>query len=421
VAILFGLALLPFLLLMGGAIDYKMISLRRFALSQAADGGLLTGMQVARTELKQGVANWNADAVGLSQIRFADNAAKVPGASAASATTNIALSGSMLTGTINWAVSTPTVFLQMLGIQNITLTGSASAAVSVAQYTDIHFMVDVSGSMGIGADANDQQVLKNAIGCQIACHYSDVYGTQDNLAAARASGAKLRIDVVKSALSAALSKIPTDGTTRVAIYTFSNSLKTLFPLSSDIAGAITAVKALDITGDSEQGGTNTSYALSQLGSLLSTAGDGLTAGNPRGIVMLATDGVQDDEILLYANGVSPPMNWSNDGNFEVDSVSMRDNFGVTFESINASSCSPIKSKGYTMFTLETKYVSPTDVDWSYVERQNYIQNTLAPLITSNLSSCATSPTNYFQANSSGQIAAAISNMFAATISLRLTK
>ena len=115
------------------------------------------------------------------------------------------------------------------------------------------------------------------------------------------------------------------------------------------------------------------------------------------------------------------MDWGTDANFVYDPISMKDGFGVTFEAISASGCSAIKAKGYTMMTLETKYITPANVDWAYVQRLNYIQNTLAPIITSNLSSCASQPWNYYQASSSDEIASAVANMFAATTSLRLTQ
>ncbi|QGM47647.1 VWA domain-containing protein [Methylocystis heyeri] len=410
VAILFALAFLPLLLMTAGAIDYAQATKRRSVLQAAADSAVLAGVQRARTDINGGVSQWNSDGVVAAQNIFFADARSVPGASASPPTIGITLNGGLITGALSFSVKAPTSMLGMIGLPTITLGGAASATLSVKQYTDVHIVIDVSDSMGIGATVADQQTLFNAIGCQLACHYLN-----STLPAARASGATLRIDVVKTALAASLASIPQDGTTRVAIYTFSNSLKNIFPLSSVLSGAIAAVNQLDITGDPFGGGTDSTYALGQLNAQLSQTGNGLTSSAPRGVVMLATDGVQDDEWL------DGSFNWGNDSNFVLDPVHLTDGYGVTFEAFNASACSAIKSKGYTLMTLQTTYVIPNNVDPSYNTRLNYIKNTLSPLVATNLSNCASTPGNYFQANLPNEISAAVSNMFGSMISLRLTK
>jgi Flp pilus assembly protein TadG len=410
VAVLFAVAFVPLLLMTAGAIDYAQATKRRSLLQAAADSAVLAGVQRARADINGGVSQWNSDGVAAAQNIFFADAKSVPGASVSPPTIGIALNGGLITGTLSFSVKAPTSMLGMIGLPTITLGGAATATLSVKQYTDVHIVIDVSDSMGIGATVADQQTLFHAIGCQLACHYQS-----NTLPAARASGATLRIDVVKTAIAASLASIPQDGTTRVALYTFSNSLKNIFPLSSVISGAITAVKQLDITGDPFDGGTDSTYALDQLNPQLSQTGNGLTSSAPRGVVMLATDGVQDDEWL------DGSFNWGNDSNFVLDPVHLTDGYGVTFESFNASACSAIKSKGYTLMTLQTTYVVPNNVDPSYNTRLNYIKNTLSPLIASNLSNCASTPGNYFQANLPNEISSAVSNMFASMISLRLTK
>ena len=309
--------------------------------------------------------------------------------------------------------------LSAFGIKTQPYTGLAKAALGPELYTDIHIVVDVSGSMGIGATAADQQILQTVTGCAIACHYDNNTGQRNTLAQARASGAKMRIDVVRDALAAALKTIPNTGTTRVAIYGLSSSLMTLLPLTSDIAAATAAAAAVDLTDQYRQGGTNITYTLNQLAAKLSSTGNGLTPLSATGIVMLATDGVQDSSILY-----TPDSN----GLFHYSS-SPADNpnyvlFSPTYSQLgiqgtDPSACSPIKAKGYTMMTLETVYLTPAGASGD--GRYQFISGTLAPNITSNLQSCASSKSMAFSATSSSEIAQAVAAMFHVSKALSLTK
>jgi Flp pilus assembly protein TadG len=420
VAIIFGFAFVPLLLATAGGVDYERAVAARAAIAQAADNGVLMALHQSQQQISVGNANWNSGAQQAAINSFVTNAQTIRGASVGSPTVSISQVGQQLTGQLTYMAQVPTSLLKVIGLPQIGISGTATASMTLSQYTDIHIVMDVSGSMGIGATATDQQTLMSAIGCTLACHYSDVYGSQDTLAGARASGATLRIDVVRSAVSTALSAIPSNGNTRVALYTFSNSLKTIFPLSSNISAAIAAANTIDLTSDVSQGGTNVSYPLTQLNSLLAAAGNGLSLTQPSGIVMLVTDGVEDSALGQYANGTSLPVNWVMDPNFLSYPPQTVSSAFQTIQGMNPSSCTPIKSKGYTMMTLDVQYLTPSIQPDASESRYQYIGNTLAPSIASNMASCASMPSSSFIATSSSQINQSVRNMFVAATSLRLT-
>ena len=72
-------------------------------------------------------------------------------------------------------------------------------------------------------------------------------------------------------------------------------------------------------------------------------------------------------------------------------------FGLYFEAFDPTQCTPIKNLGYTLMTLNVKYLIPADNSQGGSAAQqavfDYVQNYLASSIQSNLSSCATS-SNY---------------------------
>lgn len=396
---------------------------QRSYIENAADQAVLAALRAAREQIKAGKDNWTDAAQQTGRNFFAANAREVSSASAQSAQIQISLNQGKLNGTIKYSVAVPTNFMKLAGLSKITLGGAASATISVAQFTDLHVLVDVSPSMGIGATAADQQIMIGSVGCTFSCHYTTNTGTNENFPAVKASGAKTRVDIAREAIIAALGKVPKDGMTRVALYTFSNSVKTIFPLSADISAAITAASNLELTNEVFQGGTNISHSLTQFGGMLNAAGSGLTSGSRRGIVVLATDAVQNSDILHFdhVSGTTQVMKDVFDPNFVFFPPTYDSTSFEKIQSMDAQACAAIKSKNYTMMTLETKYVVPTSGPDAGQPRYQFISNTLGPLAESNMKSCASTPGEYYLTNTATEIAAAIEKIFAGAIALKLTK
>lgn len=423
--LLFALALMPVMLMLGAAVDYSRSTVARSALNSAADAAALTAVRQAAQAYAAGQSSWQTIGVQAGQSMFTANAATVTGVSVSTPSINISQSGAALTATLTYTGQVPTHFMSLAHVNSVTVGATVSASytlpyyTALPTYTDIHIVIDVSQSMGIGATAADQQTMYNAIGCTLACHYTDIYGDVDNLAAARKSGATLRIDAVKSAIVSALTQAstaaPNSTQVRVAVYTMSNSLTTVHSLSTGISAAINAINGIDLSNTVNQGGTNISYSLQQLNSLLATPGNGKSAGSPQGVVMLITDGVQDSTIELYNNGKSSPFYVIQDPHFVVyapDETFTQFAGNPIEQGLDYSKCAPIKTKGYTMITLDVQYVVPTvGLSVDDQARYGFISNSLLPYMSANMTSCATSGAYAYSANSPTQIAAALISMF----------
>ena len=419
VAVIFAMVLLPTLLLVGAAIDSGGAAFRSTALQSAADAAALAAAQAARSAIQIPNADWQTAATVAGTATFKANARKIPGGPDTSLAFTPVFKNGNIEVSLNWSTNSPTIVLSAFGIKTQPYAGLAKAALTPEQYTDIHIVVDVSGSMGIGATAADQQTLLTATGCAIACHYTNNTGQLNTLPQARASGAKMRIDVVRDALAAALKTIPNTGTTRVAIYGLSSSLITLLPLTSDIAAATAAAATVDLTDQYRQGGSNITYTLNQLATKLSSTGNGLTPLSATGIVMLATDGVQNS-VIMYAPDANGLWHYSNSPSSNPNYVLFAPTYTEQgLQGMDSSACTPIKAKGYTMMTLETVYLTPTGLGSD--GRFQFISGTLAPSITGHMQSCASSKSMAFSATSSSEIAKAVAAMFDTSKALRLTK
>ena len=91
-------------------------------------------------------------------------------------------------------------------------------------------------------------------------------------------------------------------------------------------------------------------------------------------------------------------------------------FGVYLESIDISKCTPIKTLGYKIFTLDVNYLIPPasmQGDSNFQAVFSYIQQYLLGSISSDMTSCASSSTNAYSATTPADLTAAIQSMFAA--------
>ncbi|MDE2361212.1 MAG: VWA domain-containing protein [Hyphomicrobiales bacterium] len=419
VAVIFALALVPLLIVAGGAIDYTAAMYEKSVLQNAADAGVLAGATTARNAVGASDASWKQASASSSASVFQTNLSSRIRSDVVSQATSFSLGATTIDGALTISAQVPTSFLKLIGIKQINIAATSSASVSTKKFTDIHLVVDTSNSMGIGATVADQTALYNQTGCQVACHYNGGASHPDDLAVARSIGVTLRLDVVKQALTKALASLPTDGTTRVAVYSLGNTLTTTFPLSADIPGAINAVNALDLAQANAQGGTNIGYSLQQLASQLQTAGSGVAATSPSGVLILATDAIEDETIIYQSGGSN---SWVADPNFVVNPVSVLDGSGFHFQTLNPANCQSVKDKGYNVFTLEVAYIIPRPVDSWYNTRLDFIRNTLLPTqVPDAMSQCASSPNQYLHAETSADIVTAMTRLIPANSGLRLTR
>ena len=407
VAILFAVALFPILMAGGGAIDYAASLRAKQAIDTLADAAALATAEFAAQEYRNGTWNWNAKALTAGQKTFAASPlVNRTDMTIGAPTISVSLSGQQMVATVSYTGTVRTNLLKIARINTLPMSNTVTTSVTVAKYTDLHVVIDNSTSMGMAASAADEATLQTNLGttCFVACHIAAFAGS-DNVAAYRAAGATLRIDVIKHAVVQSINNLMSStasGTVRVAIYTFNNSLTQVFPLSSNLAAAAAAVNAVDLTTDG--GGTNITYALSSLNAVLPAPGSGMTASSLKGAVLLFMDAVQDDASYTVSTGV-----WGPDPNRVAYSPSVYNQWNM--QPIDPGGCAPIKAKGYSMLVLNAQYVV-TSTDLAEQSRYGDIQNIVLPAVPSNISSCSSGAGYFYSANSPAQITSAVTTMFA---------
>ena len=415
---------IPMIGFIGLSVDYGMELAAKSKLDHAADAAVIAAITSAQTYIVTytgtGDPTTNAIAVGKAQglAQFKANTGSLP-AAVPTPTINMSVSGRVVSANASYSFSMPTIFMRVLGTRTASFTGAAGSTLTIPAFTNIHIVIDTSSSMGIGATTADQQIVYNATGgCAVACHHT---GTTD---LARNKGATLRIDVAKNAVVSALKQIISAGNAtrfKVSVWTMSTQFNNVFTLGK-VADAISVVQGLDITDDQKDGGTNTTYSLKYLGNTLDADGNGLTSATAQGFVMLITDGVQDSDMKVKSGS-----NWVDgyDTNFVPYSPCTTPNcksltgfsVPIIIQSFDPTACNSIKSKGYTLMTLNTKYIVPPSNLQSSSATLNsvfdFVKTYLASSIASNLSSCATSSSYAYAADSPSEINTAVQQMFLA--------
>jgi hypothetical protein len=252
--------------------------------------------------------------------------------------------------------------------------------------------------------------------CAFACHSdgSKPAGEgNDFYALARstigtASPITLRFDVLKSATNSLLDTMSTansiSGNLSVGIYTFNTGLTQVYPSSgngeagTNFSAAQTAVGAPPTTANGPDTGiqpdafvtsgshsdTDFPDSMTTLANTVSASGSGNTASAPRKVLFIVTDGYQD-----YNSGTET-------GGFSV------------------SSCTTFKNMGYTIYVVYTPY-QPLMWYWYYVNQQSVVEGTGSGSLSYNLQQCASSSSDYIQANNSADVTSALQTFLLAAI------
>ena len=525
VAMLFGLAALPLIGVIGLSIDYGYMLSVKAKLDLAADAAAVAGATGVNSYFSAytGSSNPTTAAIAAAQSQATAQFNSNKGVILANGTLtlntpNIALTNTTVTSQVSYTYSMPTFFMAVLGSKTMKVSGSSTATVTLPTYVNVFIVIDNSQSMGIGAQLSDQQIIYDAStntkyvpngssdrswGCAIACHYSGKSGTYggysqnsttDLTNIVRGLGAQLRIDVAKSAITTALGQI-TNGNVNFAVFTTSATLTQVYPVPSSGTGwncqttslsptafsnastfqnpggsltaAETAVTAIDLqdnivfpSGNSSKnsftngdGGTFLTNAMGCLYTQLNgmktagvAPGNGLTASTPISFVVLVTDGVQDSARETQYSSTSPVLdypyftdtqpaqsftelnNCSNSANCQLsDLLTSRP---LIMEAMDSTTCTPIKTLGYTLMTLEVQYIIPPLSVQGSSGAAEYLfpmaaaitgastsggssQSTAA--VATAMQSCATSSTYAYSANTPSDITAAANAMFGSIV------
>lgn len=175
VAMMFGIAAIPLMLLVGIAIDFGFISQTRAQLDLAADSAALTAAQTASTTFTSAYASnpTGADALAEAAGEAAGTSwfctqvgaittANFPSQDMTSHTNcpanntsalNIAVTpnGNAFSATVSYAASVPSMFQALFGMGSTPLSDTVSATITVNGYVDVTFLLDNSSSMLIAS------------------------------------------------------------------------------------------------------------------------------------------------------------------------------------------------------------------------------------------------------------------------------
>src|SRR5215218_1795119 len=311
VAVIFAIASVPILTAVGCAVDYSRATQIRAKLqasidaasvgsvSKSSPGFIAAGSMTSDGPIPAGVA----DATNI----FNANMNGVNGYTPGSMTAAMTKKASIITSTLNFSATVPTMFLGLIGKNTVTVTGSSTATTSMPLYIDFYLLLDNSPSMGVGATPADVAKMVNNTSdqCAFACH--DLNDNKNYYKLAKSLGVTTRIDVLRSATQSLMDTAAATQTYsnqfRMAIYDFgaaasSAGLRALFSLSGSLSSAKSAAGNIDlmtVNGQNENNDQDTQFSsiMPQINTAISAPGAG-TSSAPMKYLFFVSDGVADE-------------------------------------------------------------------------------------------------------------------------------
>jgi hypothetical protein len=412
----------------GLALDYSHSLSLRSRLTSAADSAVLAGLRAGADAKAQGDPKWQKVAEAEARNFFAGYVQSEKLRMDISFSPIFTDLGSTIQGDAKYTYDEDTFVMQMFGIKKVAVGQAPRATIGDGNFIDIGFLIDNSGSMGIGATKADQDAMYAKIkngsgaGCAFACHIPkndwEAPFTPDK---AKAIGAKLRIDVVRDAMRQALqdlSKKAKHENIRVSVYTFSNSIETLIEPTTDLAAALKKIETLDLIkqksgGPSNLGGTYIRTALTDLKENLDAAGKpgtGESKSARKSFVVVMSDGIEDSQSNVASGGgllggLLKDFNQSLAllAGWQTSSIALTSG-GLIMQPFDSATCSPMKKDGRTIYSAQIRYnttVGMRDQPWN-PPLIDYI-GAVAKDLEKAFDKCASSKKNHVIAENSAEI------------------
>jgi Flp pilus assembly protein TadG len=415
ITIIFGLALIPVVLLAGGAVDYSRSSSAKAKFNAAADAAVLAAVNHAANAMTASEAESAALKV------FNSNVSLITDSSLTSVTAKVTDSDTGRTAMLTYTAGVSSHFLGLIGINTVPVSGSSTAASGMPTYIDFFLLLDNSPSMGVGATTTDinTMVANTSDKCAFACH--DVSNSGSYYTLAKKLGVQMRIDVMRQAtqklMDMATSMEDVANQYRMAIYTFGEKaeelgLNAVYSLDSNLKKAQTAAAKIDLmtvpyqnyAGDSD---TDFGKVISGLNAIITAPGAGATSGAPQKYVFFVSDGVNDRVVGSTACS-------------ETTTTSSDPQTGKSYkrcqEPLNVSYCTTMKDRGIKIAVLYTTYLPLPTNDWY----KDWIKP-FSSKIATNMKACA-SPGLYFEVSPTDGISDAMTALFKKAVQqARLTK
>jgi Flp pilus assembly protein TadG len=419
VAVTFAIVCVPLISAVGCGVDYSRANQIRSKLQGAVDAASVGS--VARTSpafLAAGsmTADGTID-VGKTDAQniFNGNVNGTSGYTLTNLTALVEKKNGIVTSTVSYTASVPTMFMNVVGIKSVTMSGSSTATATMPKYIDFYLMLDNSPSMGVAATPTDvsKMVSNTSDKCAFACHDYNNSNNYYNLA--KTLGVTTRIDVLRSATqqlmdTASQTEVYPDQF-RMAIYDFGASSKTiglraLFSLSSSLSSAKTAAGNIDLMGvygnnDAYTADKDTQFStvFPAINDQIPKPGDG-TTGSPLKYLFFVSDGVADE---------------SNTGCLKTMKNATFGNISPRCQSpINPTLCQSLKDKGIKIAVLYTTYLQLPTNSWYMGWIDPFNKGPFGPSpnseIAQNMKACA-SDGFYFEVSPTQGIADAMNALF----------
>lgn len=420
VAIIFALVLSILLAIAGLAVDYAVAVHRKKSMDAALDIAILAGAKAAAEARQKGEAEWQLIGELVMHRMFRANLPPGTNYVPRSLGGNIKVDGTKFTATATYTGHSLTTFMSMFGFDQVALKGTAKATLSAANFVDIHFVIDGSASMGIGATNADQQAMLDgttrlygiANRCAFACHQRPATGPNYSPAKMHTfikpdkRPVELRIDIVRGAIQNVLrliqEKNPNAGNVRVALHLFSNKLATILPLTSNLGSSVASAGAIDLVSG-QGGGSYISYSMRTLAESLGTAGDGTAENKRASYVVLLSDGI-DDSVIATQNGA---ITYTRDmAKWMATNPSRQSPDTSWMQPFNTGPCQTLKDKGHRVLTVQIKYLMAVGLrPWPDVGKVDLVTGELAQPLVDAFKACSTNKnTDYRLAANTDDIA-----------------
>jgi Flp pilus assembly protein TadG len=422
IAVIFALASLPVMSAVGCAIDYSRATQLRSKLQTAIDaasvgsvaknspGFIAAGSMTGDGSIAAGVTD-------ASNI-FSGNMSGVSGYTLNSMTPVMTKKAGIITSTVQFSASMPTMFLGLIGKNTITVTGTSTATANMPLYIDFYLLLDNSPSMGVGATPADVTALVNATAdakyypnqnCAFSCHDLTGAANSNFYSLAKTLGITTRIDVLRTAtqqlMDTAAAAQTYSSQFRMAIYDFGATsatigLRSLFSLSSSLTSAKTAAGNIDLMGVY---GNNDSYTKDKdtpfstlfpaINSEIASPGAG-TSSAPLKYLFFVSDGVADE--------------------YNASCLKSKASGNRCQSPIDPALCTTLKDRGIKIAVLYTTYLDLPTNAWynSWIKPFNTGPYGPSPNseIAINMQSCA-SPGLYFEVSPTQGISDAMNTLF----------
>lgn len=408
VALIFGVVFFGLMLAVGAAVDFYNIAKARSFGQAALDEAALAASNAAAAVLRSGGTVAAATTAGENTVKtyLAGGIGKRnlgivsldPGANVTS-----------VTAAFNPSVTlqAPTYILQLAHLPFVQIALKAGA-VSSSAYVNVYVMVDISGSMLIGATQADMDTLSAKFGCVFACHdgsnsvwngsyFGDAYQW------ASLNNVTTRYQVVQSGVSQLVNYMkgldPNGSKFKMALYTFDQSLTVVSPLSGNWSQIMSNYPAPAIDSNDTNGATWFNENISSVVTAIGKGGDGSTSTNPKKLLIIATDGVEDPgRQWTYQTWLQPQV-----------------------KSFDVSFCNTLKANNVQVGIINTPYL-PMSWDWGYnatLGQPGTIGATRRDDIAPNLQSCAGNL--FISASSVSSIRSAFTSILQSSAATRLVK